>query len=98
MRRGTTPTITISTDIDLTDASKLFVTFKQGAYKRIEKTQDDVTVTAENITFLLTQKETLLFDAGVPVDVQIRASLGDNKVASNIMSIDVEAILKQGEI
>lgn len=30
MRRGTTPTITITTDIDLSNAINLFVTFKQG--------------------------------------------------------------------
>lgn len=98
MRRGTTPTITITTDIDLTNASNLFVTFKQGAYKRIEKTLEDVTVTEDSVSFDLTQKETLLLDAGVPVNVQIRATLGDSKLASNIMTTDVEAILKQGEI
>ena len=98
MRRGTTPTITITTDIDLTPASNLFVTFKQGAYKRIEKTLEDVTVTEDSVSFNLSQKETLLLEAGTPVDVQIRASLGDSKLASNIMTTDVEAILKQGEI
>ena len=98
MRRGTTPIITITTDIDLTNASNLFVTFRQGAYKRIEKTLEDVTVESDKITFSLSQKETLFLEAGVPVDVQIRASLGDSKLASNIMTTNVEAVLKQGEI
>ena len=98
MRRGTTPIITITTDIDLTNASNLFVTFRQGAYKRIEKTLEDVTVESDKITFSLSQKETLLLEAGTPVDVQIRATLGDSKLASNIMTTNVEAVLKHGEI
>lgn len=98
MRRGTTPTITITTDIDLTNASNLFVTFKQDGCKEVEKTLDDVTVTEDTVVVNLSQTDTLTFDSTKQVKFQIRATLGDNKVASNVMSATVNEILKQGEI
>lgn len=98
MRRGTTPTITINTDLDLTDASNLFVTFKQDGVVVFEKTLSDVTVTEETVVVNLTQDETLALNTSAGLQFQIRASLGDNKVASNVMQTTVEKILKEGAI
>lgn len=97
MRRGTTPTITITTDIDLTQASNLFVTFKQGDRVVCEKTLDEVTVTENAVICELEQNDTLALKDGL-VMIQIRATLGDSKVASNIMTASVDAILKGGAI
>ena len=97
MRRGTTPTITITTDIDLTAASNLFVTFKHGGETIFEKTLKDVNVTKNAVVCVLTQKDTLALK-GSTVRFQIRATLGDSKVASNIMTASVDEILKGGEI
>ena len=98
MRRGTTPTITITTDIDLTQASNLFVTFKQGGDGiAFEKTLDEVTVTENAVICELEQNDTLALKDGL-VMIQIRATLGDSKVASNIMTASVDAILKGGAI
>lgn len=97
MRRGTTPTITITTDIDLTQASNLFVTFKQGDRIAFEKTLDEVTVTENTVICELEQNDTLALKDGL-VMIQIRATLGDSKVASNIMTASVDAILKGGAI
>ena len=97
MRRGTTPTITITTDISLADASNLYVTFKQGDHVVIEKTLDDVAVTPETVICVLTQSDTLALKDGL-VRFQIRATLGDSTVASNIMTASVDEILKGGEI
>lgn len=97
MRRGTTPTITITTDIDLTGASNLFVTFKQGDRIAFEKTLEDVTITENSVICELDQNDTLALKDGL-VRFQIRATLGDSKVASNIMTASVDEILKGGEI
>lgn len=97
MRKGTTPTITIKTDIDLSSASNLFVTFKQFDRIVFEKMIDDVTVTKEAVVCRLTQKDTLALKGGI-VRFQIRATLGNDKVASNIMTGSVDEILKGGEI
>ena len=98
MIRGTTPTITISTDIDLSDASNLFVTFKQGDRIAFEKTLDDVTVTENAVICELDQSDTLALRAGSIVKFQIRATVGSGKLASNIMSAPVDEILKNGVI
>lgn len=97
MRRGTTPTITITTDIDLTAASNLFVTFKQGDRIVFEKTLDDVSVTENEVICELEQDNTLALKDGM-VRFQIRATIGNSKVASNIMIASVDEILKGGEI
>lgn len=97
MRRGTTPTITISTDIDLTSASNLFVTFKQGDRIAFEKTLDDVSVTENQVVCELNQSDTLALKDGM-VRFQIRATIGNSKVASNVMTATVDEILKGGAI
>ena len=97
MRRGTTPTITITTDLDLTQASNLFVTFKQGDRVVVEKTLEDVTVTETSVICELDQNDTLALKDGM-VRFQIRATLGDSKVASNVMAASVDEILKGGVI
>lgn len=98
MRRGTTPTITISTDISLVEASNFYLTFKQGDRVIFEKTLNDVTITEDSVSVWLSQAETLALKDGRMVSFQIRATLGDQKVASNIMTAKVEEILKGGEI
>lgn len=98
MRRGTTPTLTITTDIDLTEASNLYLTFKQGDRVCFEKTLNDVTITEDTVSVWLTQAETLVLKDGRMVSFQIRATLGDQKVASNVMTSPVGEILKGGEI
>lgn len=97
MRRGTTPTITITTDIDLTAAINLFVTFKQGDRIAFEKTLDDVTVTETQVICELDQSDTLALKDGM-VRFQIRATIGNSKVASNVMTATVDEILKGGAI
>lgn len=97
MRRGTTPTITIATDLDLSQASNLFITFKQGHRNLFEKTIDDVLITPKSVICELTQLDTLSLKNGT-VQFQIRATLGDSKVASNIMTASADEILKDGVI
>ena len=98
MRRGTTPTITITTDIDLTSAINMFVTFKQGDRIVLEKTLEDVIITSQTVVCNLTQEDTLSIKDGM-VRFQIRATLVDgSKVASNIMVASADEILKGGAI
>lgn len=108
MRRGTTPTHTFNSDIDLTGADAVYVTYKQGDTFIAEHTLDNgVEITADTVSVTLTQAETLLLDATkiddlgrtVNVSAQIRAAFPDGtRIASNIIHIRVEDILKDGEI
>lgn len=99
MRRGTTPTHEFKTDTDLTNAEVLYITYKQGEKKIIEKDIDSVSVETDKVTTSLTQEETLSVAPYGTVKIQIRARLADGTaVASNIMSASPEDILKDGVI
>lgn len=99
MRRGTTPTHTFTTDVDLTGATVLYLTYKQNGRIKVEKTIDDVTINPDSVQVTLTQKETLSFDDEGDVRIQIRARFPDDSaVASNIIKTTAQIILKEGEI
>ena len=99
MRRGTTPTITLIVDADITSYS-VYVTFQKGA-KTITLENERLTMSYANgvttIALTLTQAETLQLTAGV-CDVQIRAIKDGTAIATDIKQIDVGKILLEGAI
>lgn len=98
MYRGTTPTNVFRTDVDLENASVLFVSYKQNGKVVLEKSLEDVSVKKTLVTVNLTQKETLLVQDGI-VTIQIRAKFPDNTtIASNLIRTTAEEIVKDGEI
>lgn len=98
MFRGTTPTNIFRTDVDLTNASVLFITYKQNGKVVLEKTIDDVSIHGEMVEVRLSQRETLLFSEGI-VTIQIRAKFQDGSViASSLIRTNAREILKEGEI
>lgn len=109
MNRGTTPVCRFKTDLDLSTAEVIYVTFQQvdkRLYKTvkenlIEKTKADlVELTEDHIAFGLSQEDTLkLHDCPDKVRIQIRARWASGgAAASNIMVTSVEEILKEGVI
>ncbi len=98
MFRGTTPNNIFEVDIDCTDAEEIYITYSQFQQVIIEKTIEDVTVTAETITVLLTQEDTLLFRPG-EVEIQIRVKYPDGKaMACDIIKTTAKRVLKEGVI
>ena len=101
MRRGTTPTHIFKTDLDLTGADAVYVTYQQYGKTVLEKDLSDMTVEEESLTVRLTQTETLLFrekpDGTVRIQIRARWPDGD-ALASNIIETTVKEILKEGEI
>ena len=99
MTRGTTPTNVFSTDIDLSGASAVYVTYKQNGRKVLEKTINDLIIDDKSVTAELSQEDTLKFLASCPVEIQIRAKFPDGPaVASEIMVADIKRVLKDGVI
>lgn len=99
MRRGTTPTHTFNTDIDLSEASVIWLTYKQGNNTLLTKEMPDMTITTESISVKLTQEETLMFNRNNTVRMQIRARFPDGSaIASNVIQTPVAAILREGVI
>lgn len=101
MRRGTTPTLTITvTGLNLEDLKTVKVTFEQRG-KLITKETKDVTIDVDNnaISIPFSQEDTLAFGEGC-VNVQIRGLLADGTtaIASKVKQISMEKILLEGVI
>lgn len=102
MTRGTTPTIIISTNSNPAEFASMYVTFKQGSIE-LTKGTDQLRIEGNRIQVFLDQNDTLMFKANGSkagsVMVQLRAITSEGiAVASNIKSIPVSAILKEGVI
>lgn len=97
MRRGTTPSIRLTTDADLGDC-KVSVAIKNGR-TLIVKTGDELEIeTAEDsssVTFTLTQEETLQLDPVAPARMQIRFKRGESACATEIKQVKVRDILQE---
>lgn len=107
MTRGTTPTHTFTLPDNLKTAtlSTLYITYAQRGETVLEKTLSDVTINNGVITCTLTQAETLLFSvrnharSTDDVAIQVRMKTSDGTaMASDIMRIPVQDVLKDGEI
>ncbi len=99
MRRGTTPTHTFTTDIDLTKAEVIYLTYEQADCIKLTRDIDSMTVEEDKVVVTLTQEETLAFTAPDRVHIQIRARFpGETAIASNIIETSVEKVLKDGVI
>ena len=97
MKRGTTPTFIFLTDLDCKEFDKLEITFAQHGDVIFTKAITDCNIETNEISVTLTEEETLLFDCKEnPVEIQIRAGKGAARMASDIMRITAEAILKDG--
>lgn len=98
MYRGTTPTNIFRTDVDLTSASVLFITYKQNGKVVLEKSIDEVKIQKNIVSVYLSQKDTLLFTEEI-VTIQIRAKFSDGSaIASALIRTSTYEILKDGEI
>ena len=106
-RRGTTPTQTFKSKVDLSNVQELFLTYVQGKTKKFEKTLADVTIEPiENdetyqsvVTVTLTQADTLSLKAGEFYNIQAAVKFPNEKVLrSEILNIPVLGILKEGII
>lgn len=102
MYRGTTPTNIFNVDVDLTEATEIYITYAQRGKPVpatvLEKSRSDLTVTDTQLTVKLTQEDTLKFVSG-EVSIQIRAKFSDGTaIASNIIKTTADIILKEGAI
>lgn len=98
MKRGTTPTFTVTCDEDLSDY-KIDLTLKQGATELTITPECEATADGCVLSVTLTQEQTLMFSDRLKANMQIRAvNSAGNAIASNIMYVDVGKILKDGVI
>ena len=101
MTQGTTPTLVFELDIETGTLVSLYLTFRQGYGREVTRREDSITADndAKTLTVTLTQEETLKFEEGGNVEIQLRAvTTTGAALASNIVALPVERILLGGVI
>lgn len=100
MYRGTTPTLnfTFEHNLEELNISALYITFKQGTEVVLEKSLEELEIKENKVTINLTQQETLKFMSYKPILIQARIKANNGAYATNIVTTDLKAILKDGEI
>lgn len=98
MIRGTTPTLEFTLPFSKEDVEALYITFCQCGRIVLEKTLSECAMEGEVLKVQLTQADTLAFSCRA-VNIQIRVKMNDGAVlASEIITTNVDRILKDGEI
>lgn len=100
MFRGTTPQLEFSFNYNLEDLNiqSFYITLKQGNNTVAEKELNDITIVKEKAIINLTQEDTLSMIANIPVSIQARLKINNKVYATNILSVGVSSILKEGVI
>ena len=102
MRRGTTPTVDLYIDEDLSGC-EIYVTFSHRG-KQITKRESEIEAEfsggATTLHVTLTQAETLSFNAdnGAYVEIQVRYKRGERTCATDIQRVPVKRVLLEGAI
>lgn len=98
MTRGTTPTLEFAIPYTASEIKNGYITFAQHHRPVFEIGMDGMQIQGKKITVTLSQQQTLLL---CPDDtmIQIRLLLdGDQAVASQLMELHVQDVLKDGVI
>lgn len=98
MIRGTTPTLTFKLPFDCADIDILNISFAQYSTVVLEKDLYDCDVNGNEIRLTLTEDDTLKFASGEHAEIQIRVGIGEQRLASQIMKMGVERVLKDGSL
>ena len=101
MIRGTTPTLEFTMPFDTSLIAELYITITQNGATALEKTLSDCNCNDTSVSLTLTQEDTLRLEqkpySNSEMQIRVRTVAGE-VLASNIMSIYVGRILKDGVI
>lgn len=99
VRPGTTPIISFYLPFDVDLVAELWFTVFQRGSELFTKEMKDLEVEGSKIIVHLSQEETLRLTPGQKVEIQVRLrTTGDDALASQVESVDVDRILKGGVI
>lgn len=101
MIRGTTPTLEFTMPFDTSLIAELYITITQNGATALEKTLSDCNCNDTSVSLTLTQEDTLRLEqkpySNSEMQIRVRTIAGE-ALASDIMSIYVDRILKEGVI
>lgn len=100
MYRGTTPTFIFKLPIAADTLTIASIAFCQSGRDMIVKTLSDCNIDGNTLSVTLTEEETLGLKAwsACPLEIQIRAGVEEARMASQIFTVPVERILKDGAL
>lgn len=96
MYRGTTPTLTFTSDMDLNQVDKLEISFAQKEKVVFSKGFNDCNIDKNTISVTLEEEETLLFNNIDHIEIQLRIGIGESRLVSDIIVVPVGRILQEG--
>lgn len=100
MTRGTTPTYCFALPFEVSTLSGWCISFAQRGVEKFSVEEDDAGASAEGrvISLTLRQSDTLRLEAGVDVQIQLRALVAatGEAIASEILTAAVEPVLREG--
>lgn len=99
MRPGTTPIISFYLPFEVDLVAELWFTMVQRGVEVFTKELEEMEIEGSRIIVRMTQEETLKLASGQKVELQvrIRTQAGD-AIASQVETVDVDRILKNGVI
>lgn len=99
MIRGTTPKLEFTIPFDTGQLAEAYITISQKDSIVIDKPLSEITCDGNVMILHLTQEETLKLKANSIAEIQIRVRTNTGEaLASNIIQVSTERILKDGEI
>lgn len=96
MYRGTTPTLTFTLPIEAATITALNIALAQCGRVVVSRDLDGVETDGRKITMTLTEEETLRLYADTELQIQVRVGVGAARMASQVFTVPVEKILKDG--
>lgn len=99
MIRGTTPTLHFTLPFEVSSLAEAYISLSQNGEVVVEKQLQDCTADKMELSVRLTQEETLKLLHGFHTEIQVRArTLNGDALASNIIAVKTDRILKDGVI
>lgn len=101
MIRGTTPTLQFTLPFDTSLIAEMYVTIAQDGKTVMEKALSDCSCSGTSVSLALTQEDTLGLQqqphSRAEIQLRVRTTAGE-ALASDIMRVHVDRILKEGVI
>lgn len=94
MKKGNTIVAAIETDLDLTNANRISVTFSQGGKIKLIKSGSQVETGDHEVYVNILEEETYLFESGRFIPVEIEAFYDQGSATSNAMYRGFDGTIK----
>lgn len=94
MKKGNTIVISIDTDLDLTNANRVSVSFSQQGKVKLIKSGSQIEVDGQTVSVHVAEEETYLFESGRYIPVEVEAVYDQGSATSNSMFRGFDGTIK----